>query len=307
MIVFGPFLVRLTEPKPIDSSFGNTGYAIEIATEHSHWRLSIYNHIESWKNGKLSFDDYFISEKDLPFEITVMRLHEKQSPVGLLLNISAVLCGIYKQLPQLQPIIDFLSEFQEVLPVNYNVLTTKSKYADALIPALHQQGFGVETVLPFGRTIHVWIGLFLSANGNPEEHRNYIHAGIIEFRPTHEKKLNLGKWQAPLENTIGELLWQRFRNLAPACPKEVFTENGQELLLSEFEWTRLSLMSSEQARKARVDFVREKTLLWEKPKELAAALFEAGLYSKQTNLTQITRSLPKLIEEAKSIANLSER
>lgn len=303
MIIFGPFLTRLTEPKPIDASFGNTGYAIEIATEHSHWHLPIYNHIEEWKKGKVSFDDYFINEEKLPFEIMVMRLHEKRSPIGLLLNLSAVLCGIYKQLPQLQPIIEFLSEFHTKLQVNYDILKAKSTYKDALISELCQHGFGVKSVLPCGCFIHVGIGFFFLAKES-DERGNYIHAGNIEFRPTCEKKLNLGKWRAPLENTIWELLWQKFRSLTPAFPKDAFTQKGQELLLSEFEWTRLSLMSPTQARKARIDFVREKSSLWEKPKELARALFEAELYSKQTNLTQITRALPKLIKNARSEANL---
>ena len=48
----------------------------------------------------------------------------------------------------------------------------------------------------------------------------------------------------------------------------------------------------------RIELIREAPHLWESPKELAATLHRAELYSRSTSIHQIVKFLPSLLAEA---------
>jgi hypothetical protein len=68
-----------------------------------------------------------------------------------------------------------------------------------------------------------------------------------------------------------------------------------EYTTAQFDWTPLALMTTPEAREARITFVRQHPELADSPEVLARALKEAGLYSTETSVHQIAKNLPNLV------------
>ena len=99
----------------------------------------------------------------------------------------------------------------------------------------------------------------------------------IRFRPTYQKKLNIGKWGDWESFNLYRLFWEEFKTLGFESPVEVFTDKGKADLLSYFAWTKLSLMSRQEARAARVQHLKKRPHLRGELSRLALTLKESGL------------------------------
>ena len=80
---------------------------------------------------------------------------------------------------------------------------------------------------------------------------------------------------------------------------KLFSETGRRRLEDKLFWSHGIKNPRRLAREKRVAFVLENPELWEDERALAKALKAAGLYSRRTDIRDVIRSCPALIEEAR--------
>ena len=301
MIVFGPFLTRSEHPGLIIDRFTHTGYSMEMVVDDSHYLLPIYRD-ESLLGCKLSpLDDYCFHEPPTgwPVEFMFRGFHVKPTTQGRMVSVSPVLMEIFRSLKPAVGLEKFLREFRNSLHVSTSreagwLCTPKRDVL--LTEELAAKGFVVAGITNFGVTLTVDIAWCFGDNYDGWQK---IDAGQMEFRPRCGE-LNNGKWN-PLRwrECIEDHFEVRLRAIAPNKPIECFrSEKDIENLLSHFEWTPTTRHSEQEIRRMRVELVNGSRHLWETPKELAAALQRAQLYSQSTSLHQIVKFLPSLMKEA---------
>ena len=293
-IVFGPYVVRQSEPQTIGQHVEDTGCSLEFATAEELPRLRIFRHMEYQEP---YFTCYVIREASLPFEITTWGFQVKHFAGGPYITLSAYLAGIYKRFDRLRPIQDFLFDFRELLPVEgLWGLASEAEYP--LKPWATSAGYRVAHVMPHGRRLTVEIVWLFPQDRNAEASNSYLDAAVIEFRPKHDHTLGLGKWGGHRECFVENLLFENLQNIARNNPSSFFEKAATSRMLKEFDWTPLALMTNSQARQARVEFVKKHRHLIEDPKAMAVALTRAGLYGPKTTPHQICKFLPSLISAA---------
>ena len=113
-----------------------------------------------------------------------------------------------------------------------------------------------------------------------------------------DRKLGKGKWVLPMETTVMYLVGKQLRSLLRGSPERWLSAKGVEAALSEFKWTKATLLTREQLVAARIEFVRQHPELHNQPRELARALLKAGYWSNTTQLSVITKQVPGLIASA---------
>jgi len=76
------------------------------------------------------------------------------------------------------------------------------------------------------------------------------------------------------------------------------SEAGTQAALDNFIWTKVSLLTAQEAKRARIDFVRQHPELHNNHRSLARTLKNAGLYSDTAEVYAIKKQVPRLIREA---------
>ena len=302
MIVFGPFLTR-SEPRPDyhEEGFTHTGYSLEMVVDDTHHLLPIYRD-ESHLGCKLSpLDDYCLHEPAMgwPVEFTFRGFHDKPISHGRMVSISPFLMEIFQTLKPAVGLEDFLRDYRKALPVSTNRepgWIGKPLRDVQLSENLAKAGFVVTGITHYGVSLTVDIAWSF---GDEYDGWQKIDAGKMDFRPRCGK-LNNGKWsRLKWRETIESYFWDRFESIAPGKPIDCFrSEEDIKNLLSHFEWTPTTRHSEAEIRRMRIKLVREATHLWDSPKELAATLHRAELYSRSTSIHQIVKFLPSLLAEA---------
>jgi len=77
-------------------------------------------------------------------------------------------------------------------------------------------------------------------------------------------------------------------------PVNALSPPGRKLVLRRFKWTKVSRLTVKQLKKARVEFIRSHPELHQKPKELARAMQQDGLWTSITELHTITKQIAGL-------------
>jgi len=99
----------------------------------------------------------------------------------------------------------------------------------------------------------------------------------------------------PKETAITRLFTERLELLAPSS---LLSEVGLQTALDSFKWTKVSLLTTKEAKLARIDFVRQHPELHNDHQALARALKKAELYSDTAEVYAIKKQVPRLIREA---------
>ena len=301
MIVLGPFLIPSKHPDFEAEGFTHTGYSMEMVFDDTHHLLPIYRD-SSYLGCKLSpLDDFCFPEPNTgwPVEFSFRGFHDKPTAHGRMVSVSPLLMEIFRSLKPAVGLEDFLRDFRKMIPVSASrepgwirKPTRDVRLADPLTKA----GFVVAGITNFGVSLTVDIAWCF---GDDYDGWQKIDAGQMEFRPRCGK-LNDGKWN-PLKwrETIEAHFGTRFEAIASRKPIDCLrADEDIENLLAHFEWTPTTMHSEKEIRQMRIAFVNASRHLWEPPKELAAALHRAELYSRSTSIHQIVKFLPSLLTEA---------
>jgi hypothetical protein len=305
MIAFGPFLTRSEHQDLTVDGFAHTGYSMELVVDGEHHMLPIYRDVSHLNGQYASFDDFYFAEPHhgWPVDFRFRGVHERHAHTGLLVAISPLLNEVFRTLKPAIKLEDFLREFRSLIPVSTNRepgRIYKPNCVVNLTDELASQGYTVADIISYGTRLTVDIA-WSFADAYPGWQN--IAAAHMDFRPRCGN-LNDGKWSRHgWRERIEDHFYNRFEAIQPGKPIDCFrSEEDIENLLSHFEWTPTTRHSEQEIRQMRVEFVNGSRHLWETPKELAAALQRAELYSRSTSLHQIVKFLSSLMEDADEIS-----
>ena len=274
----------------------NTGYALELSGDEFALSACIYRQIRDWQPTKIQLEDFCVQLNQIPFRLSpASEITEKDSEIGVLVSVDAVLCSLYIKHEVKRPITSVLQELRNDLPLNHCSYPRVENGSQMVKPDLGELGFEVVGFFPYGRTITVQFGWVFPQDRRDSNCKLCLYAGSIEFKPKPDRTLGKGAWRPPLEVTVSYLLadW-----LEAKGKNGVLSEVGVKSTLDNFKWTRVSLLTNQEAKQARIDFVREHPELHGNHHALAKALIEAELYSDTAQIYAVKKQVPKLIQVA---------
>jgi hypothetical protein len=191
-----------------------------------------------------------------------------------------------------------LIELADNIGITGECILTPEALSLELHPKVADSNYFISYVSSHGCELSVTLSKWITSKSQPSPDCAHMLVHHIRFRPTYQKKLNIGKWGDWESFNLYRLFWEEFKTLGFESPVEVFTDKGKADLLSYFAWTKLSLMSRQEARAARVQHLKKRPHLRGELSRLALTLKESGLYSTNTAVSQIKKSLPSLLKEA---------
>jgi len=297
MISFGPFLTRCSGKSPALPNVENTGYVLEFSSASQGARIPIYRRHDG---GECDFSDYLFREQDAPFSMPYRPYNSVRTETGLFVGLDSLIVALYRDRQVARPLVGFLSEFRDSLPLEKTPLLPIAKPRAAFKPALTELGFYLMDLFSYGRRVSASAGWYCPQDRKNIETAPCFCAGALEFRPRPDGTLDAGKWLEPVPGHLISLLRDILRKASPGAPLNLLSEEGKRIVLDAFKWTPLARMSNQEARKARIEFAKQHPELLEKPKELALAMQRAQLYSEITSLRNILDHLDSIILAARS-------
>jgi hypothetical protein len=118
---------------------------------------------------------------------------------------------------------------------------------------------------------------------------------MIDCKPQPDRTLGKGKWIIPKESVVSYQLTQMLESLGEAG---LLSEAGLKAGLDSFKWTKVSLLTAQEAKQARLDFIRTHPELHNNHQAMAKALKSAELYSDTAEVYEIKKQVPRLIRDA---------
>ena len=293
-------LVRSELDAVLPPRIEHTGWRLELSGDQFHGALEVFRLREPWDKGPASFFDYLVRGEDLTWGVTYRPSDGITSEAGTFLPLDCVLCALYRKHEVMRPLPSFLAELRDCLPLRSGLDKRRRDGAALAAPELREAGFEVTGFFVYGSSISVDLGWVFPQDRNQPDNPLCIHAASIGFRPTPARTLGRGKWSIPLDTTLMSLLGKQLRALLRGSPERWLSAKGVEATLSEFKWTKATLLTREQLVAARIEFVRQHPELHDQARELARALLKEGYWSDTTQLCVITKQVPGLIASAKS-------
>jgi hypothetical protein len=270
-----------------------TGFVLEFASEGCSGTVPVYR-VEEKRGG---MGDLVFLEKDT---ICNVRLFESRfephprKPHSLESLITALYLGHHPA----TLLTDFLNDLRgkiELQPGDYN--KRRADFKGLLRMDIGDAGFELIDLWQYGRTLTVRFGWVFEQDRNNHRSRLFLYAGGFECTPTPDRTLGKGKWAKPMETIVGCLFTKELKRLCPGNPVEILTEEGKEVALETFKWTKVSLLTPKELKKQRLEFVRRHRDLHQNPRELAKLMKAEGLYSDTVEIYAIVKQLGKMMSE----------
>ena len=211
------------------------------------------------------------------------------------MSLEAMLGSLYVKPEVSRSITSVLEESRQHLPINHCIYPRREDGAKLVHPALTDAGFEVIKFFSYGRTLSVMFGWVYPQDRQDSKAKLNVYAGTVEFRPQPDRTLGKGEWQIPRETLMAYLLTQMLESFGTAG---LLSEAGTQAVLDSFKWTKVSLLTAQEAKLARVDFVRNHPELHHDHRAMAKALKNAELYSDTAAMYAIKKQVPRLIREA---------
>jgi hypothetical protein len=297
-VTFGPFLVNNGQTGLAASKLEHTGYSMEISSDEFAQNICLYRQINDWQPNAIRLDDFYVSVDQVPFDLLPVAEPQKQSSqVGPVVTLEAMLCSLYVKHEVTRSITSALEEFRQHLLINHCTYPRRDDGAKLVHPALAKAGFEVIKFFPYGRTLSVQFGWVYPQDRQDAKAKLNVYAGTIEFKPKPDRTLDKGQWNIPGETSVAYLLTQILETLSGESPG-LLSELGTQAALDSFKWTKVSLLTAQEAKLARINFVRKHPDLHSNHQALAKALKNAELYSDTAEVYAIRKQVPRLIREA---------
>jgi len=298
-VFIGPFMVVNGESGLVASPFKHTGYSIELSGDTFTANIRVYRCWNWWQPQAVGFEDFYVEAGAVPFSVTLRQGAEAESTsAGNFIPMQAMLASLYLNHEVLRPIVVFLQEFLQYLPINFCLEKRRDDGVNLIKPALAKAGFEVIGFFLYGRTISVQFGWVAPQDRANHDSRVNLYAAMVKYKPTPERALGSAHWIIPSPASIGNLLTRLVIEISRKEPVGLLSEAGKEAVLANFKWTRVSLLTAAEVKQARVEFVREHPELHYDPDALAKALKKAELYSDTAQMQAIKKQVPRLIQKA---------
>lgn len=279
------------------SDLEHTGYSIELSGDEFVMNTEIYRRIYHWQPDKTQFRDFYVSEDEVPFALLPVagQIQELPPGSGKLVALEAVLASLYIKHEVKRPFTSFLTEVRDHLPVNHCYYPRIENGSEMVDPALAELGFEVIRFATYGRTLTVQLGWVFPQDRPTSVGGLNVYAGTVEYKPRPDRTLGKGKWLSPAESTVSYLFTIMLESMDQ---NHLLSEMGIKAAVGNFKWTRVSTLTNREAKRARIDFVREHPELHGDHHVLAKALKMAELYSDSMEIYAIKKQVPRLIREA---------
>jgi hypothetical protein len=296
IVILGPHLVKNDLSGPVASDLEHTGYSIELSGDDFTLNASLYRLIHHWQPDIIHLADFFICVEKIPFSLTpAAEVQEKTSAVGTLVSLESMLCSLYVANEVNRPITSLLEELRNDLSINHCFYPRIENGSKLMKPVLVEAGFEVIKFFSCGRTLSVQFGWVFPQDRQDLNAKLNVYAGTIEFKPKPDRTLDKGRWQIPSESSVAYLFTMMLESLGA---EGLLSEAGTQAALDSFNWTKVSLLTTQEAKRARVDFVRQHPELHNDHQAMAKALKSAELYSDAAEVYAIKKQVPRLIREA---------
>jgi len=215
-----------------------------------------------------------------------------------LLRLETVMTSLYRDHEIAKPLETFLDELHSTLRFEDWPKPYAPKAEGLLAPAVTAAGFELIEFWQYGATLHISVGWCSSATRTAAGGKFVYYAAAWDFRPTPARTLGKAKWVVPSDTCFAHLLYRKLRTLRKGEPHHWLSEAGHQAALAYFKWTKTTLLTRSELKQERIDFVRQHPELHTRPRDLARALRDAGLYNDHTELHAIVKQLPRMLEAA---------
>jgi hypothetical protein len=278
----------------------HTSWRLELSGDQFHAGLELYRKVEPWNEGAASLHDFLVRANALPWGVSYPPSDELKTAAGTFLSLDCALTSLYREHDVIRPLTALLAEFRDCLTLQEDDHLRRKDGAGLVAPKVCEAGFQVGSFFVYGAGLTVNFVWVYPQDRDRPDCPLCIHAASIEFRPTPARTLGRGKWLMPMGTTVMYLLGKQLRSLLRGSPERCLSAKGVEAALSEFKWTKATMLTREQLVAARMEFVRQHPESHDQPRELARVLLKAGYWSDTTQLCVITKQVPGLIASAKS-------
>ena len=295
-VTLGPFLVNNGQAGLVATNLEHAGYSLEISGDEFALNLCLYRQIHDWQPKAIRLEDFYVRVDEITFKLLpVVGLQMQSTVVGTLVTLEAMLCSLYVQHEVTRPITSALEELRQHLPINHCTYPRIEDGAKLVCPAVAKAGFEVTKFSTYGRMLSVQFGWVFPQDRQDDKASLNVYAGMIDFKPQPNRTLDKGKWIIPKESVVSYQLTQMLETLGTSG---LLSETGLRAGLDSFKWTRVSLLTAQEAKQARLDFVRTHPELHNDHQAMAKALKTAELYSDTAEVYTIKKQVPRLIRDA---------
>ena len=297
IVPIGPHLMKNSISGLIAPDFEHTGYSIELSGDEFVMNTAVYRRIYHWQPDKTQFRDFYVSEDEVPFVLlpVVGQIKEQSTRSGKLIALEAVLASLYIKHEVKRLFTSFLTEVHDHLPVNHCYYPRIEYGSEMVDPALAKLGFEVIKFATYGRTLTVQLGWVFPQDRQNSVGSLNVYAATVEYKPRPDRTLGKGKWLSPAEASFSYLFTLMLESMDQ---NHLLSKMGIKAAVENFKWTKVSTLTAQEAKLARIDFVRQHPELHNNHQTLAKALKNADLYSDTAEIYAIKKQVPRLIREA---------
>ena len=296
-ITIGPFLVKNGDSGLVASNLEHTGYSLELSGDEFALKIRLYREIFEWQPSAIRLVDFYVCADEITFKLLpTPKPQWQESVIGTLVSLEAMLVSLYLKHEVKRPLTSFLKEFRDHLPINHTFYPRIENGRKLVHPVLAEAGFEAIHFFSYGRTMTVRFGWVFPQDRQNSKSMLNLHAGMLEFKPKPDRTLPKGRWIVPVKTSVAYLFTIVLRS---TMENGLLSEAGVQAAVDSFKWSKVSLLTTGEAKNARIDFVRAHPELHENPAQLARALKEAELYSDTAQICAIKKQVPKLIQAAK--------
>jgi hypothetical protein len=271
-----------------------TGFVLEFASEGCSGTVPVYRVDE----GHGGIGDLVFLEKDAICKVRLLEIPRSEPHPGKPYSLESLITALYLNHRPATHLTDLLNDYRAKIELKAGNKRRRADFKGLLRNDIEDAGFELIELRQYGRTLTVsfaWV--FQQDRKNPHA-LLCLYAGAFECKPALDRTLGKGKWLMPMPTIIGCLFSNELKEVCRGNPVNLLTDEGKEIALETFKWTKVSLLAPSELRKERLEFVRQHRDLHQNPRELAKRMKTEGLYSNMVEIYVIVKQLTKLIEEA---------
>jgi hypothetical protein len=270
-----------------------TGFVLEFASEGCSGTVPVYR-VEEGHGG---IGDLVFLVKDAICNVLLFEVSRSEQHPGKPHSLESLITALYLNHHPATSLTDLMNDFRAKIELKVGKNRRRADFKGLLRKDIEDAGFELIVLWQYGRALTVSLGWVFEQDRNNPRSSLCLYAGAFECRPA-PGTLGKGKWMMPMETITGYLFSKKLKEMCSGNPVNILTDEGKEIALETFKWTKVSLLTPKELKKARLEFVRQHRELHQNPRELAKLMKAEGLYSDTIEVYVIVKQLAKLIEEA---------
>ena len=296
--LLGPMIVKDQSATLVPVTLTRTGYALQFSSEFERYCVPIFKKIETWYPQPTLEEYYFKEECCQGVDLYCAEHQVTRSPRGDFISMPVLLASLYDYYSPTTTLMETIDMIAQVLPFR-SISGSDNADSDMLHSDLRHLGFAVRHVMSYGDSVIVdlcWLPPFAVLKNDMNQ---FCGVGVLTFRPKPDGTLGNGTFGQCKEHTVCRHLFEVFRTHAAKTPFACLSAKGGQMCLSAFEWKPRHKLTKETLEQERQRFVTDRMEHGCDPKQIAADLKQAGLYSEFTSVGQIAKRVKTIMSNLK--------